>query len=73
MDYVSSSVLSWLLLLYLFGRTIPEKKPAHTTSQLTLLTISFSTDTILSHAKRRLTADQIIRLNALENSVSEEM
>jgi len=57
-----------LAILYVFGRIVPEKK-ADTTRQANLADNSVSIDSILSDAKKRLNAAQIVRLNALENSV----
>jgi tetratricopeptide (TPR) repeat protein len=55
-------------ILFVFGRIIPEKK-ADTTRQSNLADNPVSIDSILSDAKKRLDAAQIVRLNALENSV----
>jgi tetratricopeptide (TPR) repeat protein len=55
-------------ILYVFGRVVPEKK-ANTTRQPDLADNPASIDSILSDAKKRLDAAQIVRLNALENSV----
>jgi len=52
--------------LYLFGRTVPEKKPVSSSS---VSEDVISTDTILSQAKKRLTPEQEARINALEHSV----
>jgi len=57
-----------LAILYVFGRIVPEKK-ADATRQANLADNSVSIDSILSDAKKRLNAAQIVRLNALENSV----
>jgi tetratricopeptide (TPR) repeat protein len=55
-------------ILYVFGRVVPEKK-ANTTRQPDLIDNPVSIDSILSDAKKRLDTAQIVRLNALENSV----
>jgi len=55
-------------LLFVFGRIVPEKRTS-TTRQPDLADNSVSIDSILAEAKKRLNSAQIIRLNALENSV----
>ena len=55
-------------ILYVFGRIVPEKKET-TTRQSDLADNPVSVDSILSDAKKRLDPAQIVRLNALENSV----
>ena len=57
-----------VVILYVFGRIVPEKK-ANTTRQPDLANNAVSIDSILFDAKKRLDAAQIVRLNALENSV----
>ena len=57
-----------VVILYVFGRTVPPKK-ANTAKQTDLADNSISIDSILSGAKQRLDPAQIVRLNALENSV----
>jgi tetratricopeptide (TPR) repeat protein len=54
--------------LYVFGRIVPEKKE-NTTRQSDIADNAVSIDSILSDAKKRLDPTQIVRLNALENSV----
>jgi tetratricopeptide (TPR) repeat protein len=58
-----------VIILYFFGRTVPDKKPlsqtANGTSEVAVLTI----DTIMKHAKERLNTEQAMRIEALENSV----
>jgi len=57
-----------LAILYLFGRTIPEKTPA--SSQKTEVEDnSVNADTILAEARKRLSTDQVVRLDALEHSI----
>ena len=63
-----AAALILVVILYVFGRIVPEKK-ANTTRQPDLADNPVSTDSILSDAKKRLDAAQIVRLNALENSV----
>lgn len=63
--------------IYTFGRTVPPKK------DITASAIQhsendghnhgpsgLSTDTILTYAKKQLTAEQVVRINSLENSIS---
>lgn len=59
-----------LVLLYFFGNTIPPKKPMaveantpHTAAK------TIETDTLLFHAKERLTPQQLQKITSLENSV----
>ena len=59
--------LTLVVILYKFGRIVPEKKPAAAQSDISDNIIP--TDTILAQAKKRLSVDQVTRLNALENSV----
>lgn len=54
-------------LLYKFGRIIPEKKAGPVTKSDTEEFLA--TDTIINQAKKRLTSDQVVRLDALEHSV----
>jgi tetratricopeptide (TPR) repeat protein len=56
-----------VILLYFFGRIIPDKKPAPVAGGSTPAEISI--DTILFHAKERLSLEQSQRITALENSV----
>ncbi len=62
--------------IYYFGRTVPEKKPVQAnnqpgagTQQLTGEGV-ISIDTILILAKKKLTPEQVVRINTLENTVS---
>jgi tetratricopeptide (TPR) repeat protein len=63
-----ATALILVAILYVFGRVVPEKK-ANTTRQPDLADNPVSIDSILSDAKKRLDTAQIVRLNALENSV----
>jgi len=56
-------------VIYFFGRTTPYKKSA-SVSSVHSDAKGISTDTILSMAKRQLTAEQVMRLTTLENSIS---
>ncbi|MFI5185644.1 MAG: tetratricopeptide repeat protein [Chitinophagales bacterium] len=60
--------IALVAILYLFGRTVPEKKPGSTT-QSDVSGDIIPTDTILAQAKKKLSTDQVTRLNALEHSV----
>ena len=63
-----AAALVLVVIFYLFGRTVPEKKPV-TTQRSEVSDSVIPTDSILAQAKKRLSADQIIRLNALEHSL----
>jgi tetratricopeptide (TPR) repeat protein len=63
-----AAALILVVVLYVFGRIVPEKK-TNTARQPEPADNSVSIDSILSGAKKRLDAAQIVRLNALENSV----
>ena len=63
-----ATALILVAILYVFGRVVPEKK-TNTTRQPDLADNPVSIDSILFDAKKRLDATQIVRLNALENSV----
>lgn len=63
--------------LFLFGRTIPKNKTIIATEHSDddghdhgTATSAISIDTILNLAKKQLTADQVVHLNTLENSIS---
>jgi len=57
-----------LAALFKFGRTVPTKRPANTVQTETSEN-AVSTDSILAQAKRKLSPDQITRLNSLEHLV----
>ena len=63
-----AAALVLVAILYVFGRIVPEKKET-TTKQSDPADNPVSIDSILSDAKKRLDPAQIVRLNALENSV----
>jgi len=63
-----AAALILVVVLYVFGRIVPEKK-TNTARQPDPADNSVSIDSILSGAKKRLDPAQIVRLNALENSV----
>ncbi len=63
-----AAALILVAILYVFGRIVPEKK-ATATRQPDVADNPVSIDSIISEAKKRLDAAQIVRLNALENSV----
>lgn len=54
-------------LIYFFGSTAPSAKKQP--SSLTQSSSAFTVDTILQHAKTKLSTGQVTRLSALENSV----
>ena len=64
-----AAALVLVAILYVFGRIVPEKKET-TTRQSDLADNPVSVDSILSDAKKRLDPAQLVRLNALENSVA---
>jgi tetratricopeptide (TPR) repeat protein len=66
------------LAIYTFGRTVPPKKDIVASSATEHSEndghnhgpSGLSTDTILAYAKKQLTAEQVVRINGLENSIS---
>lgn len=56
-----------VILLYFFGRIVPDKKSSTETKPADQAVLSI--DTILYHAKERLSPDQAQRITALEHSV----
>ena len=60
--------IALVTILYLFGRTVPGKKLA-SGSPPAISNVNISTDSILTQAKKRLSNEQVTRLNALEHSV----
>jgi tetratricopeptide (TPR) repeat protein len=57
-------------IIYRFDRTAPLNKPVASTNNQVSNTADNLTDTILNKAKRQIKPEQVIRLDALENSVS---
>lgn len=60
-------------VVYLFGRTVPPRQPAvaqNAAGDHVHTDASALTDTILNLAKSRLSAEQVIRITTLENSIS---
>ena len=57
-----------LAILFKFGRTVPKKRPENT-AQSEMSENAVSTDSILAQAKRKLTSEQVTRLNLIEHSV----
>jgi len=57
-----------LAILFKFGRTVPAKRPGNA-AQSDLSENTVSTDSILIQAKRKLTPEQVARLNSLEHLV----
>jgi len=58
-----------VIILYFFGRTVPEKKPVQAGEQQASMAV-ISIDTILFHAKERIKPDQVVYVNGLEKSVT---
>ena len=56
--------------IFIFGKTIPSKTKKVVQGEKSTGSIDLSTDSIMALAKRQLTPDQVIRINALENSIS---
>lgn len=57
-------------VLFVFGNTIPPKKPAPPAAETKAKEKPVDTQKLLNHAKERLSPEQLIRLTALENSVN---
>jgi tetratricopeptide (TPR) repeat protein len=57
-----------LAILFKFGRTVPKKPPGNA-AQSEASENAISTDSILAQAKRKLSPEQITRLNSLEHLV----
>jgi len=57
-----------VIALYLFGRTVPNKRTS-TGDDSEIANSAISTDSVLLQAKQRLTPSELVRVNALENSV----
>ena len=57
------------ILLFLFGNTIPPKKPAPIAANTPHEQKTIETEKLLTHAKERLTPQQLERVTSLENSV----
>jgi len=57
-----------LAILFKFGRIVPPKRPGNA-AQSDLSENAISTDSILIQAKRKLTPEQVARLNSLEHLV----
>jgi tetratricopeptide (TPR) repeat protein len=64
-----SSGFILLILLYFFGNTIPQKKPIAPVAS-TNAAKPVEIKQLLTHAKERLTPQQLERVNAIENSIS---
>jgi tetratricopeptide (TPR) repeat protein len=63
--------------IFIFGRTVPKKKAIVTTEHSpddghdhSNVQPAVSIDTILNMAKKQLTAEQVVRINTLENSIT---
>jgi tetratricopeptide (TPR) repeat protein len=63
--------ISLLTIIYPFGRTVPHKKSLQLITTVTVkVDPAFMIDSILVIAKKKISRDQVIRLNTLENSIS---
>ena len=60
----------FVIVLYIFGRTVPVKKTVPPAIDKQTEVSGFTTDTILALAKKQLTPEQAIRINTLEHSIS---
>ena len=58
-----------LILLFFFGNTIPPKKPAAVAADTPHQEKRLDTEKLLTHAKERLTPQQLEKVTSLENSV----
>lgn len=58
-----------LILLFFFGNTIPPKKPVEVAANTPHLEKKIETEKLLTHAKERLTPQQLEKVTSLENSV----
>jgi hypothetical protein len=58
-----------LILLFFFGNTIPPKKPAAVAADTPHQEKKLDTEKLLTHAKERLTPQQLEKVTSLENSV----
>ena len=57
-----------VVLIYFFGRTVPVKETTSPVANGEQQVVTF--DSILAHAKEKLTEEQVLRLTQLENSIS---
>ncbi len=60
--------ISLVVLIYFFGRTVPVKENASPIIGGEQQVVTF--DSILAHAKEKLSEEQVLRLSQLENSIS---
>jgi len=58
-----------LILLFFFGNTIPPKKPAVVSADAPHQEKKIDTEKLLTHAKEKLTPQQLEKVTSLENSV----
>jgi tetratricopeptide (TPR) repeat protein len=65
-----SSGFILLILLFFFGNTIPPKKPGTPVAATNTAAKPVEINQLLTHAKERLTPQQLARVNAIENSIS---
>jgi tetratricopeptide (TPR) repeat protein len=58
-----------VIILYRFGRTVPQKTSIRS-DNTTTVTQGFSIDSFLLAAKKQLNPEQVVRINTLENSIT---
>jgi len=58
-----------LILLFFFGNTIPPKKSAPVSEDAPHVAKKIDTEKMLTHAKEKLTIQQLAKVTSLENSV----
>ncbi len=68
--YVIGGGFTLLVLLFFFGNTIPPKKDAPIAANTPHLEKKIETEKLLTHAKERLTPQQLQKITGLENSIS---
>jgi tetratricopeptide (TPR) repeat protein len=59
-----------VFVIYKFGKTVLPEKKRKAVAETSVVASKVSIDTILSEAKKRLSPEQVLRINALENSIS---
>lgn len=70
-QWITVSIAFFLVvIIYLFGRTVPSKTASSKTGQVQQSVNASFTDTILNMAKAQIKPEQLVRLTTLENSIS---
>jgi tetratricopeptide (TPR) repeat protein len=67
--FVVTGGIVLLVLLYFFGNTIPPKKPTEVSANTPHQEKKIEVEKLLTHAKERLTPEQLQKITSLENSV----